>query len=113
SAPTRVLVLAKEGGHALLTEPHGAPGRRIAVEKSKRDRACDVGEACDRSRPEAIEKGSELIGQDNLRGDKIVATSHQGTQGLDGVRLRTERRQPMAVCTQDISQNIGIAWVAL
>ena len=113
SASTGILVLAKEGGHALLTEPHGAAGRRITVEKSKRDRACDVGEACDRSRPEAIEKGSELIGQDNLRGDKIVATSHQGTQGLYGVRLRTERRQPMAVGTQDIGQNIGIAWVAL
>ena len=112
-APTAILALSKECSHALLAEPDGAAGSRITVEKSKRDRACDIGEACDRSWPEAIEKGSQLIGQNHLRGNKIVATAHQCTQGLDGVRLRTERRQPMAVGTQDIGQNIGVAWVAL
>ena len=88
-APTAILVLSEECSHALFAEPDGAAGSRITVEKGKRDRACDIGEACDRPWPEAIEKGSQLIGQNHLRGNKIVATAHQCTQGLDGVRLRT------------------------
>ena len=45
--------------------------------------------------------------------NQVVAAAHQAAQGLDGVGLRRERAQAVAVGAQDVGQDEGVARVAL
>ena len=113
AAPAAILVLGKEGGHALLSEAAGAFRRGVALDESQCDGAYDVVEQADGTRPEAFEQSAKLVSEHEPAGDEIVAAAHQRPQGLDGVGLWLERRQPVTVGTQDVGENVGIARVAL
>jgi len=113
AAPATILVLGKEGSHALLTQAVGAFGCGIALEEGQCDRACDVGEQTGGARPEAFEQGSQLVGEHESCGDEIVTAAHQRAQRLDGIGLGPERGQPVPVGAQDVGKDVGIARIAL
>jgi hypothetical protein len=54
-----------------------------------------------------------LVGEGDLRGHQVVAPAHQRAQGLDGVGLRFERGEAMAVGAQDVGEDVSVAWIAL
>ncbi|MER8684610.1 hypothetical protein [Mesorhizobium sp. M1405] len=107
AAPAAILVLGEEGGHALLGQAAGALPRRVALDEPQRDRACDVGEQAGGSWPEAVEQGTLLVGEHKLAGTRSSRPRTSRGQGLDGVGLWPERRQPMAVGPQDVGKDVG------
>ena len=108
-AAPAILVLGEEGGDALFAEPLGALRRGIAVEEGKRDGRGDVGEQRRRARPEAVEQCAQLIGERDFRRHQVVASAHQRAQRFDGVGLRLEGAETMAVGPQDVGEDIGVA----
>ena len=106
-------MLGEEAGQALGTEASGRFGRRIALEEGERDRAGDVGEDHGGARPEARQQSGQLVRQRDPGLDQVVAATDQAAQGLDGVGLRLERPQAVAVGAQDVGRDVGIARVAL
>ena len=108
-APAAILMLAEEGGEALLAEAGGAVRGGVAAQEGERDRAVDIGEDGGGAGPEPLEQAAQLVGQGDARGDQVVAAAHQRAQGLDRVRARGERAEAVAVGAQQVGQQVGVA----
>ena len=108
-----VAVLCHEGLHTFLAEAGGAVGRGVALDEGERDRAVDVGEDGAGAGPEAVEQGSELVGERQALGDQVVAAADECAQRLDLVRARRQRPEPVSVGTQEIGQQVGVAEIGL
>lgn len=112
AAPAAILVLGEEGGHVLLRRAAGACRRRVALDESPPDGACDVGEPVERTWPMAFEKSAELSGEHDLSGNEIITAAHQRAQGLNDARLWPGQRQPAALGRQNVDVDLGVARVA-
>ncbi|MHC2295887.1 hypothetical protein ACVJBD_000093 [Rhizobium mongolense] len=109
AASAAILVLGEEGGNALLSQAVGACRRRVALDESPRDGAC---EQVERTWSMAFEQGAELSGEHDLSGNEIIAAAYQRAQGLNSVRLWPGRRQPVALGRQNVDVDLGVAGVA-
>ena len=108
-----VAMAGEEGGEALLAEMSSRLGMRVAAEEGQGDRRVDVGEDGCCTRPEALEQGPELVGEDHAFGDEIVACSHESAQRLDLVGEGLQRAEAVAIGAQQVREQIGIAAIAL
>ena len=69
----RASVRLEERGHPLLTQATRIALTGIAGQERKRDRAIEIGEQADRSGPEPLELGAELVGRRDPRRDEILS----------------------------------------
>ena len=106
-------MLRHEGFDALLAQPCSAVRRGIALHEGKCDRAVDVGEDRHSAGPEAVEQGAQLVGKHEALRHQRIAAADQGTQRLDLVGAGHEPAKAVAVGTQQIGQEVGIAAVTL
>ena len=108
-----IAMLRHEGFDALLAQPCSAVRRGIALHEGKCDRAVDVGEDRHSAGPEAVEQGAQLVGKHEALRHQRIAAADQGTQRLDLVGAGHEPAKAVAVGTQQIGQEVGIAAVTL
>lgn len=110
---TTVGVLSQELGESLFPEVSRAVRRGIAREEREGDRRVDVGKDGGGPGPESLEQGAELIRERYPLGHEIIAAAHEGTQRACFIRRRMQRTEAVAIGPKQVSEDEGIAGIAL
>ncbi len=90
------------------------PGRRgVVVEEVERDGRVDIGEDRGATGPELVEQPAQLVRECDALADEVIAQAAEAAERFGLVRQRRERAEPMAVCAQDVREQVGVAEVGL
>ena len=85
-----VVPVAEERGQPLLTEGSGLGEAGILLQERQRDRAVKRAEDLDRSRPEPLELGAQLVAQRRARRHEILPPAAQRSERLGLVAVGLE-----------------------
>jgi hypothetical protein len=111
-AAAAVGMSGEEGSHPFFTKPVGMCGCGVLGQESKSDGAVDVREDGRRTGPEALEQSAQLIGQRDTLRYQVIANADESAQGSGFIAERAQGSEAVAVRTQDVGQEIGIAGIA-
>ncbi|HSS33908.1 MAG TPA: hypothetical protein VLL27_11565 [Solirubrobacterales bacterium] len=112
AAPTAVLVAGEKALHPLGAEAAGVGGARVAGQEGEGDRRVDVGED-ERSGPEGLELGAQLVCQLDPNPDQVLSGPGQGSQCLGLVRVGPDRPQSVGVGARQLGQDEGVEAIGL
>lgn len=106
-------MLSEERREALRSELRGRLGSRVALHEGERDCRIDVGEDGSGAGPKAVEQRAELVRERDALGDEIITSANERTKSLQGVGLRREWAEAVAVRPQHVREEIRVAAIVL
>src|SRR5450755_4588321 len=100
------VVLAREKpGQARLAEPARVGGAGVALKKRERDLAVQIAKQAQRSGPEALKLGPQLVAKRGPRADEILPPAGQRPQRLRRIRVRLEHPEAVIVGARQLAQH--------
>src|SRR5664279_1557042 len=88
--PSRVVLAGEEPGQALCAEAASVGWAGVALQERERDRAVELREQADRTRPEPLELRPQLAAQRHASVDEILARAGQRPQRLGLIAVGLE-----------------------
>ena len=99
-------MLAREKpGQARLAEPARVGGAGVALKKRERDLAVQIAKQAQRSGPEALKLGPQLVAKRGPRADEILPPAGQRPQRLRRIRVRLEHPEAVIVGARQLAQH--------
>ena len=99
--------------HPRLAEPAGVDGRGVASEERKRDRAVELREPLDRTRPEPLELRPQLAAERNALLDQEPPAAGQRPQRLRLIAVRNKRPKAVMIGSRQLAEHERVKAVRL
>ena len=111
--PSAIAMAGEEAGEALLAQPPGVCGTRIALEKSQSDGRSDLAEDAVGARPESLQFGVKTVGQRDPGSYEVFAGAGENPQSLRLVRVGSENPEAVVIGAGELGQAEGVEGVGL
>jgi hypothetical protein len=108
-----VALAGQERPKSLLAQPARVGGAWVALQERERDQVVEIAEQSDRSRPEALELCSQLIGQRDPALDKILARASHRSQRLGLIAVGLEHPEAMVIGARQLAQHKRVEAIGL
>jgi len=106
-------VACEKSGQAFGAEFGGVSGGRKLSQEGEGDRGVYVPENDGGTRPEALKKRAELVGQSRAVRDEIIATPHERAKRAALVGEGSQGVEPVAIGAQEIREEVRVPGITL